>query len=228
MNTLFYTPAGGARWLLSWCAVLLATLAVSSRLPSGVLAYQASAVLDLVVPIAGTLVALTLPAAQLAQSAMAGFLSSAQELIKSGRPIPAVAEHLGQLATERKRDLAGIRCVIVFSVCALVSGLVGILDPTPVGGTPPGGVSIQDLLAAFALSSLVAAVLWLMPVVQSSFSFAQADQLVALLRKANVTPSASGTPAKPTPVAGPVPLRTGEDGRTAAEAGERPPQDGAP
>lgn len=228
MNTLFYTPAGEARWLLSWSAVFVATLAVASRLPSGTLGYQGSAVLGLVVPIAGTLVALTLPAAQLAQSAMAGFLSSAQELIKSGRPIPAVAEHLGQLATERKRDLAGIRCVIVFSVCALLAGLLGILDPTPVGGTPPDRVSLQDLLAAFALSSLVAAVIWLLPVVQSSFSFAQADQLVALLRKAQAKVPAASAAAEPAQVVESMPAPPGVAVPAAVEPGVGRAKDVAP
>lgn len=228
MNILFYTPAGEARWLLSWGAVFLATLAVASRLPSGVLEYHGSTVLALVVPVAGTLVALTLPAAQLAQSAMAGFMSSAQELIKSGRPIPAVAEHLGQLATERKRDLAGIRCVIVFSVCALLAGLLGILDPTPAGGTPPGSLVLQDLLAAFATSCLVAAVIWLLPVVQSSFSFAQADHLVALLRKAQAKVPVAGSPAASAPVPVPVAAPPGDAASTAVAPGARDPQDGAP
>lgn len=211
MSSVFYTRTGQARLLPTWVLVLLATSVLAIRVPTGSLAYKSDVVLTIVVPIAGTLVALALPAAQLAQSVMEAFLSSAQELIKGGRPIPAVVDYLSQAGIERKRDLAGIRCVIVFSVASLLAGLFGVLGPVTPGESPSASLVLRDLLASFATTSLVASVLWLMPVVRSSFSFSKADQLVALLRKVPPTPSPAASPV-PTPVASPAPILPGGSG----------------
>jgi len=173
MSFLFYTPTGQARLLPTCILVLLVTLALAIRVPTGLLAYKSDAVLTIVVPIAGTLVALALPAAQLAQSVMEAFLSSAQELIKGSRPIPAVADYLHDAAIERKRELAGVRCVIVFSVASLLAGLFGLLGPVTPGESPSGNFALRDFIASFSMTALVASILWLIPVVRSSFSFAK-------------------------------------------------------
>ena len=191
VGSLFFTHDGRARFLPTCILIAAAALLAAVRLPSGVLAYKSEAVLALVVPIAGTLVALALPAAQLGQSVMEAFLSSAQDLIKGGRSVPAVADYLGKVAIERRRDLESIRCVIVFSIASLLLGLLGVFGLMSSGESIYPWLTARDLLASLATTSLVAAVAWLLPVVWSSFDFTKADQLIALLRQ---VPSSSPSP----------------------------------
>lgn len=210
MNTssrFFLSSDGRARLLPTCLLVVTGALLGAVRLESGVLAYKSDAVLAMVVPIAGTLVALALPAAQLGQSVMEGFLGSAQDLIKGGRPVPAVASFLEKVAIERRRDLESIRSVIIFSVASLLIGLLGIFGLLGSGGQWLPWIAARDVLACLATTSLVAAIAWLLPVVWWSFDFTKADQLIELLKQVpqvpalppSVTPAAQPTASKPAP-----------------------------
>jgi hypothetical protein len=215
MGALFYDQSGRARLSLTFILVVLAAIPIAIRVPEGLFAYKSDGVLAIIVPIAGTLVALALPAAQLAQSVMESFLSSAQELIKGGRAVHAVADFLGKVAVERRRDLEGIRCVIVFSVVSFLLGLFGTFNPGSPSEPFVGSIVARDLLASLATTSLVASVAWLMPVVWSSFNFAKADQLVDLLKKAPETPVPPAIAAPVTPASTPAPIPPKAPGGTA-------------
>ncbi|MBK6387991.1 MAG: hypothetical protein IPF71_15025 [Rhodoferax sp.] len=88
--SLFFDQHGNARAFPTSVMVIVAALVAAARVKGGYLSYESDKVIAIVVPVAGTIVALALPAAQLAQSVLESFLTNAQELIKSGIRSPAL------------------------------------------------------------------------------------------------------------------------------------------
>jgi hypothetical protein len=196
MSGLFFSPDGRARYPATCVLVLVLTLCVSFRRPDGWLEYKSDAVLAILVPIAGTLVALALPAAQLGQSVIERLLSDAENLIRSDRPIHDIADYLEKFAHEQKRNLEAIRCVIVYSVASFGVGLLGTLGLMGSVKLIDPSLAARDVLSSLSMSLLVVAVAWMLPVVWSSFNYSKAEQLVALLKK---TPATTPPPPPPQP-----------------------------
>lgn len=71
------------------------------------------------------------------------------------------------LAVQRRRDLASMYCVIVYSLCSFLlgaAGFLGLFADVKVRGV----LSARDWIACTAVGFLIASVLWFMPVVRSS------------------------------------------------------------
>lgn len=178
----------------TWAAIVAGAIALALRHPEWPIAYSSKEALALVVPIAGTIVALALPAAQLASSVMERFLTSAEKLIKTGRPIAGVVNYLSDLARSGKRDMAAMRRVVELALLSLLVGLVGVvglagqLQLLPV-------LAFGDLVTGLSIALLVASVMWFLPVVRSSFDFSKADRLIDLLRRAPPVPASGAAEA---------------------------------
>jgi hypothetical protein len=200
MPSPLFSATGHARAVPTCLVVIVAAVLASVRTPGGMLAYKSSEVLAIVLPVAGTIVALALPAAQLAQSVMESFLSNAQELVKGNRPISGIVTFLSEVAAERRRDLEAMKWVVYFGLISFLAGLCGLLgafSQAQIGEN----LAVRDLIACLATGFLVASVLWFLPVVRSSFNFAKADNLIELLRRAQAAaePERAPKPAR-TPV----------------------------
>ena len=187
-SSLFFDKHGNARPVPTGIIVIAAAFLAAARVKGGFLSYESDKVIAIVVPVAGTIVALALPAAQLAQSVLESFLTNAQELIKSGDPIHGIVKFLTNLANDRRRNLEAMKMVVYFGLASFLIGMVGVL-----GAFHPEKISdsmaVRDVIACLSSAFLIASVLWFLPVVESSFNFGKADELIVLLKK---TPDPAG------------------------------------
>jgi hypothetical protein len=185
---LLFTEGGRARFIPTCLAVLIAATLASIPSSWGFIQYQSKELLMVMVPIAGTVLALALPAAQLAQSVVENFLSRVAELSK--KPVEDLVAVFSQLAVQRRKDLASMYCVIVYSLCSFLLGAAGLLgawSELKVGGV----MSARDWVACTSIGFLIASVLWFLPVVRSSFNTQLIDKILEMLKEA--------TPAVPHP-----------------------------
>lgn len=190
-----FTAEGDVRHWPSVIATVIVAIALASSSPYGIFTYSSKDVIALVLPMAGTLVALALPAAQLAQSTLENFLSTAEGLLLQNKPIPDVRNYLTGVAKQYRRDLQATRCVVLFGLASFlvaIAGAFGFLSHVQLREW----VTVPDLLASIAAALLVAAVLWFIPVVRSAFSFSKGDRLLHVL-----TPTPKKAPEKPPPPA---------------------------
>jgi hypothetical protein len=171
------------------------------------IAFSSEQALAVVVPIAGTIVALALPAAQLASSVMERFLTSAEKLIKADRPIAGVVNYLSDVARTGKRDMAAMRRVVELALLSFLVGLVGVVGMAGQLQLLPV-LAFRDLVAGLSIALLAASVLWFVPVMRSSFDFSKADRLIDLLRRATPAPT-SGASAAAGAVPAPAPPADG-------------------
>lgn len=181
--SLLFSQGGQTKVWPTLVAVTMTAALMSIRVQDGFLTYKSNEVLALVVPIAGTIVALALPAAQLAQSVMESFLSTGNDLVKARRPLGDVATFLKSKAQERRRDLGAMRCVVLYSLVSLLvgfCGVVGLFAQTQLGEH----VAVRDFIASLATTLLAASVLWFLPVVRTSFNFDRAEAFATALGEA--------------------------------------------
>lgn len=183
VSSLCFSHDGNTKVWPTLVGVFTTAALMSIRTQDGFLTYKSNEVLALVVPIAGTIVALALPAAQLAQSVMESFLSTGNDLVKARRPLGEVATFLKSKAQERRRDLGAMRCVVLYGLASLLvalCGVVGFFTQTQVGEH----FVISDFIASLATTLLVASVLWFLPVVRTSFNFDRAEAFASAIAKA--------------------------------------------
>ncbi len=209
-SSLFFDKHGNARPVPTGIIVIAAAFLAAARVKGGFLSYESDKVIAIVVPVAGTIVALALPAAQLAQSVLESFLTNAQELIKSGDPIHGIVKFLTNLANDRRRNLEAMKMVVYFGLASFLIGMVGVL-----GAFHPEKISdsmaVRDVIACLSSAFLIASVLWFLPVVKSSFNFRKANELIDLLKK---TPESAGKSKEDTVLPAPA---TGAAGQAAAK-----------
>ena len=122
---LFFTAKGKARFAPTCIAVLVISTLSAWRSSHGFFRYNPTDLLTILVPVAGTVVALALPAAQLAQSIVENFLSGVGELSK--RPVRETVKFFSSLAVQRRRDMSSMFCVVVYSLCAFLLGVADLL-----------------------------------------------------------------------------------------------------
>jgi hypothetical protein len=175
--------------------VAVAALAAVSS-PLHFLHFEADKLLAIVVPVAGTLVALALPAAQLAEASVQRTLQGALQLVRAKRPLPTVVRHLRATVAERREVAAALRCVMVCAVVSFLIGLCGVLGVFA-DRQLAANLRVPDFIATLSTGFLVAAVLWLLPVLKASFSFEQADRLVEMLEAVPPPKPAAPPPAPP-------------------------------
>jgi hypothetical protein len=195
-GSLVFTQTGEARFVPTTLAVLVAGTVSAISSPWGFLQYTSKDILTVMVPISGTVLALALPAAQLAQSVVENFLSSAGELSKN--PIADVVQFLKGLAEQRRRDLSSMYCVIVYSLCSFLLGTAGFFVMLS-NFALPGVINLSDWLACASVGFLIASVLWFLPVMRSSFDTRKVDKLIRMLE--SLANAAAARPSPQAPVA---------------------------
>jgi hypothetical protein len=202
---MIFGAKGEARILPTVVLALVAAFIMSVESPIGVLSYSSSGLLEVLVPIAGTFVALSFPAVQLAQSVQRDFFSDARDLFRTkGSDLPGVVSTL-QIATNRHRkDLGAMLVTIYLSIASLLLGVAGLFDVA--GSMPePPYFSFADFLASFAAALLVAAALWFIPIVRSSADLSMADETIRLLQvPPPVADHSEGTPPEKPEGADPI------------------------
>jgi hypothetical protein len=183
---LLFTASGKAHFMPTCAAVLVAATLASIPSPWGFMQYQSKELLTVMVPIAGTVLALALPAAQLAQSVVENFLSRVAELSK--KPVEDLVAVFSRLAVQRRKDLASMYCVIVYSLCSFLFGAAGLLG---MGSDlrVEGIISARDWIACASIGFLTASVLWFLPVVRSSFNTHLIDKILEMLQEATEAPA---------------------------------------
>lgn len=183
----FFTDVGKVRYSPTTAAAIIFASLASAQSTRGFLSYKSTDLLSLTLPIAGTIVALPLPAAQLAQSVIENFLSSARDLIKARKSIPEIIIYLTDSAVERRRNLEAMKCVVIYGAVSFLTGMIGafgFLKDTTIGHM----ILIADFVACAATTFLVSSILWFFPVVLSSFDFRKGDKLIELLESASQVP----------------------------------------
>jgi hypothetical protein len=206
--TLLFTPEGQVNQWPTMAAVAVASIAVAFTSPFGTLTYSSKDVINLTLPVAGTFAALALPAAQLAQSSVSDFLSAAQTLLGTDQPLDAVRAYLSEQATQYRRDLGAARCAVYYSIASFfiaVAGMLGTFDDV----TLFNNLSVKNLIAALSVTTLIVAICWLIPLVNSAFSFAKADELLSSLAGNKPAPKAAAAPNVQKPLEAPEPAATG-------------------
>ena len=190
--SLLFTPDGNVK---HWPTVLVGVVApvvMATNSAYGVFTYSSKEVTALTLPIAGTLVALALPAAQLAQGALNDFLSTAEELIVADEPIPDVHNYLAKNLAQVRVVLQGTRCVVIYGIISFFLGMLGALgflnDMEVITA-----LLARNLIACASVVFLIIAVLWFIPVVISAFDFSRGDKLLKLLEKMPVKAPQLGT-----------------------------------
>jgi hypothetical protein len=194
--TLLFTDEGQVKHSPALLGIALASVAAALTSSHGILTYKSSDVINLTLPVAGIFAALALPAAQLAQSSVSDFLSAAQTLLKTSSPLPAIRSYLYDQAKQYRRDLNAARCAVLYSLASFfiaVAGMLGSFDDVSIYGT----LGARDLIATVSVATLVVAVGWLIPVVNSAFSFATADRLLESLADSEPSAVHDGAPTKP-------------------------------
>jgi hypothetical protein len=162
--------------------VLVFTIITSMRVSDRFFSFDSSKLIDLVLPVAGTIVALALPAAQLAQSVLDRFLATAEELIKAGDPIGAIHSHLVKEADSHRRLLGATRFMVQYGLASFLIALTGALGIAKGKRLGPA-FDLADVTAALAAGLLLAAVLWFLPVMKLAFDFSSGERLLELLSK---------------------------------------------
>jgi hypothetical protein len=175
-----YFDNGKARYWPTCAAVIVFAVASATKSSYGILVYEGGNVTNLILPIAGTVVALALPAAQLAQSSVQNFMLAADDLLRAPTNLSGLRAHLIGTADEYRRSLEALRCVIHYSVLSFLFALIGALAPFGKRGISPN-LAVADLIAMLATGFLVAAVLWFLPVIRSSFDFSKIERIIARL-----------------------------------------------
>jgi hypothetical protein len=192
-------PVLGRFWL-TWITICVITAIVSLRSPIGPLSLDSKELLSIAVPVAGTLVALTLPAAQIAQSVINDWLSAGEKLIAAVGLDDSLRKYLNNRAESRRRDLQLMLGSMYFSIASLASGLVAEVAPSKATTFACMSVSSKDVFSVLALVALFATLWWLVPVLRSSFDFKEIDAVMAVINK---TPTP--LPPSPAPAATPAP-----------------------
>ena len=183
MKRLFVNQLGYTRLLPSTVIVIIVALATSVSSPIGILGYEHQAVLEIVVPIAGTFAALALPAAQLAQAVQDKFKAGAEILIASeAGDLASVIRFLEKFSVDDRFGLGATRFAILVGVIGFLVG-VGGFSGVAVALSVPGVWRGGDFAASLSTTFLVAALLWFLPVVNFSFDLKDADRLVETLKK---------------------------------------------
>lgn len=189
----FFDTNGRAKLRNAFILGVVVGVVMATRTPMGFLNIKSDAVLAIVVPIAGTIVALALPAAQLAQSVMQSILSTANDLLQTSKSRADIADYLGRVVRRKRCDLSAMRSVVLFSFASLIVGLLGVIGTFSHLHTE--FLAVKDVYATLSTTFLVISVLWFLPVVRSSFDISQADNLVELLRENKPTQSESDAAA---------------------------------
>ncbi|MNJ51322.1 hypothetical protein D3C77_466220 [compost metagenome] len=188
----FFARNGDARALLSTVAVIVvATLTV---MPSryGFLDLNLDPVLVVLVPVAGTIIALALPAAQLAYSTKAELLKVVETLVKANEGSSEIANYLDRQVVKYKMVLSPMRLIVVYSIASFLVGLLGMLKIF-VAYPLWMQISISELIASLSVWFLVASLLWFIPLLQSAVDFLLIEQMSNLFRS---MPKDDGTEEK--------------------------------
>lgn len=91
--------------------------------------------------------------------------------------------------------------MIYLSLASFLTGLAGVFEVA--SGIPAvGPLDSASFIASLSVSLLVAAVLWLVPIIQSSSDLSMADETIALLQD----PPMTEQPPAPSALAGGWPL----------------------
>ncbi|WP_143787698.1 hypothetical protein [Paraburkholderia phenazinium] len=199
MLKLIFDRNGKARALPIFGIVLLVAICSAMRTKFGFLTYSDKDALAVVVPIAGTIVALALPAAQLAQSVTTDILANAQGLIKTNRPLKDVRGFLEYRANMRRADLEAMKYVIYYSLASLLSGLAGLFGTFSQSMILFGNLPVPDFFTCFSATCLITSVLWFLPVIQSSFNLEAINKVIDLIKKSETPASPPVTPESTTP-----------------------------
>lgn len=192
--SLVFTQSGEARFVPTTLAVLVTGTLSAISSPWGFLQYTSKDILTVMLPISGTVLALALPAAQLAQSVVENFISSAAALSK--KPIADLVKFLKVLAEQRRRGLSSMYCVIVYALCSFLLGSVDFFV-TRSDFALPGLINLSDWLACVSVGFLIASVLWFLPVMRSSFDTKKIDELIRMLEPLGSAPAVDPIPQAP-------------------------------
>lgn len=165
----------------TWVVTFVASLLLAVRHPSGLFEFESAALLQVLVPVAGTFVALALAAAQIASSALSEILADAQSLIKEDESFKDVAAFSKNSIRSQRRNLETMKCVITFSTASLIFGFGGLLGLKHGVCIGLFTLLVQDLFATLCLVALVASVFWTVRVVKISFDYSQVESVIQLL-----------------------------------------------
>ncbi|WP_141400836.1 hypothetical protein [Pseudoxanthomonas wuyuanensis] len=179
---MFFSENGNVK---AWPTCLLAAVAAafaSMESPFGFISYQPDQILRLMVPVSGVFVALALPAAQLAQSVKERLFGEAIDLLSSQQgDVEGVRKTLRTVTVQYRQALETMRLMIYLSLASFLTGLAGLFE---VASRIPavGPLDSASFIACLSVSLLVAAVLWLVPIIQSSSDLSMADETIGLLQ----------------------------------------------
>jgi len=205
-SNMFFSENGHVRRLPTYVSTVGLALLASVRSPLGFLSYDACDILRLIVPIAGTFVALSFPAAQLAQSAKQGLSAETRSLLRArGDDMSGVVEALTQATALHRKGLEPMRMTIGLSIASFLVGLAGLFD---VGVLVPKTMYFDgaDFVASLSVSLLIAAALWFIPVVRDSTDLSMAEETIQLLAP---QPGDGGAPPQGDAVEGASPPHAG-------------------
>ncbi|RUL78387.1 hypothetical protein [Dyella choica] len=196
MKRLFLKETGEATFFLSNVAIAVATLGLAIRSPWGFFTLDSKELLSVAVPVAGTLVALSLVAVQIAQSIMDNFSLATERLLKAKQPVQDVVSFLKKQAVFRRQDVQSTLAAVYFSIVSLVAGLLGEVLPADRFQLAGLASSPKDIASALACTALLTAVAWLILILRLSVKLDEVDKVIALLDKPSKKPSGS-PPAGP-------------------------------
>ncbi|WP_137917026.1 hypothetical protein [Hydrogenophaga sp. 2FB] len=165
----------------TWAVIFVGSALIAVRQPSGCIPFEADDLLQIVTPVAGTFVALVLAATQLAASSLQEILKEAQSLIRTDESSKDVASYAKKRINETRLTLETMKCIITFSIAALVFGLVGLMGLRQRIVIDKFSLVPQDLFAALSFLSLLASVFWVIKLVKIGFDYTQVESVIAYL-----------------------------------------------
>lgn len=201
MLKLIFDRNGKVRALPTFGIVLLVAVCSAMRTKFGFLTYSDKDALAVVVPIAGTIVALALPAAQLAQSVTTDILANAQGLIKTNRSLKDVRGFIEYRANMRRKDLEAMKYVVYYSLASLLSGLAGLFGAFSQSIILFRNLPVPDFFTCLSATCLVTSVLWFLPVIRSSFNLESVNKVIDLIKKSETLESPPPAPESTAPSA---------------------------
>jgi len=192
-------PATPTSRYWSLLPVLVITLLLGLKSPGGVFTVNAAALAALVFQVAGTMVALALPAAQLAN----GFFGQLEALLlETIRRDPGSLQALAKLASTFMIKLSYSWRATVYALVSFVLSALAMLLPSHTVEVLRWKLSIDEFTAAASLSFLLVGAALFYPTARFAFSLGQFDALKraaeAMYRSPAVlaqSPALGGTPA---------------------------------
>lgn len=160
--------------------VFVAVFSVSVALKSsyGFLVYDPKDLVILVLPIAGTIVALALPAAQLSMELVTQAEKEASKFLLDESDLEKKAEYVKEVLKELRASLSPAWRAVVYALLSLLFSVLGSLGFF-------FGTMIFDLVVLIALGFLIVSAIWFYPTVKYAFNLEAIDTMLDIAASLN-------------------------------------------